>query len=207
MDISVEQVAEFYHEQLVDLMAAGFTEGRHAGTSEDQTLFSHVHFFFLHLGATRDYLAALIAARLGKDSKKLDSMGRLVDALRSEDFGMDALLDLLAARNFIEPDPTKPTRRRMSGWLRDASALRNHFIHSRPYGSRYFERFGRIVPVAPKVGLYRYMRPVVIDDNADADALNVIAYHYKRATDLFYSLAEASGRDISMLRLTDKDIR
>ena len=46
MDISVEQVAEFYHEQLVDLMAAGFTEGRHAGTSEDQTQFSHVHSFF-----------------------------------------------------------------------------------------------------------------------------------------------------------------
>ena len=51
------------------------------------------------------------------------------------------------------------------------------------------------------------MRPVVIEDNADADVLDVIAYHYKRATDLFYSLAEASGRDISMLRLTDKDIR
>lgn len=206
MDISVEQIAEFYHEQLVDLMAAGLTDGRHAGGSQDQTLFSHVHSFFLHLGAARDYLAALVAARLSKDPSKVDSMGRLVDMLRPKHFGSDALLDLLADRKYIDPIPEKPNRRQMSGWLQDVSALRNQFVHSRPYGSRYVESFGRIVAVAPEAGLYRYKRPVVIENNADADALDVVAYHYKCATGLFQDLAEASGSDTSMLRLTDKDI-
>lgn len=207
MDISVEHIAEFYHEQLVDMMAADLAEGQHAGTSEDPALFSHVHSFFLQLGAARDYLAALIAARLELDSDRLDSMGRLVDALRPEQFGADALLNLLAKRQYIEPDPAKPNKARMSGWLRDASALRNQFVHSRPYGSKHIERLGRLVAIAPKVGLYRYHRPVVLANNNAADVLDVIAYHYKRATGLFYALAETSGRDISILRLTENDVR
>lgn len=46
MDISVEQIAEFYFEQLVNLMAAGSIRGQRSGGPQDQTLFAHVHSFF-----------------------------------------------------------------------------------------------------------------------------------------------------------------
>lgn len=207
MDISVEQIAEFYHEQLVDLLAAGFTDGQQSSGSQDQTLFSHVHSFFLHLGAARDYLAALVAARIGKDPSRIDSMARLVDALRPRHFGSDALLDLLVTRKYIVPTPKNLNRREMSGWLHDASVLRNQFVHSRPYGARFIERFGRVTAVAPKSGLYRYTRPILIGNNASGDVLDVVVHHYKRATALFQDLAEASGSDTSMLTLTDKDLR
>ena len=56
------------------------------------------------------------------------------------------------------------------------------------------------------MGIYRYVRPVLTEGDAERDVLDVVVYHYKRATALFQDMAEASGRDISMLRLTDKDI-
>lgn len=60
MDISVEQIAAHYHEQLVNHMAAGRVEGEGSANTTSQTLYAHVHSYFLHLGAARDYLAALI---------------------------------------------------------------------------------------------------------------------------------------------------
>lgn len=206
MDISVEQIAEFYNEQLVNLMAAGLVDGQRSGGTQDQTLFAHVHSFFLHLGAARDYLAALIAARIGKDPRKVDSMADLICALRPRHFGTDALLDLLETRKFIQPIPENPNKRKMSGWLREASDLRNQFVHRRPYGARHLERFGYVTAIAPEMGLYRYMRPILVEKDAERDVLDVVVRHYKQATALFQDMAEASGWDISMLTLTDKDI-
>lgn len=66
MDISVEQIAEFYNEQLVNHMALGKLTGELLSSTLDQALFAHVHSFFVHPGAARDYLAAFCALRLGK---------------------------------------------------------------------------------------------------------------------------------------------
>lgn len=206
MDNSVEQIAEFYHEQLVNHLSAGLIDGRRSGGTQDQTLFAHVHSFFLHLGAARDYLAALIAARISKDSRKVDSMARLIDVLRTRHFGTDALLDLLETRKFIQPVPGNSNRREMSGWLSEASALRNEFVHVRPYGGRHVERSGYVVSVANRMDLYRYRRPMLIENDAESDVLDVIVQHYRQATELFQDMAEASGWDLSMQRLTDKDI-
>lgn len=206
MDISVEQIVEFYHEQLVNKMRNGLIDGRRSAGTQDRTLYAHVHSFFLHLGAARDYLAALIAARIGKDANKIDSMARLVDALRPKHFGADALLDLLETRKFIRPTPSNPNRREMSGWLKEASDLRNQFVHRRPYGARHVERYGHVTAIAPQTGIYRYVRPVLVENEIERDVLEVVVAHYQEATALFQDLAESSGRDVSMVALTDKDI-
>lgn len=206
MDISVEQIADFYHEQLVNLMAEGLVDGRRSSTMQDQALFAHVHSFFLHLGAARDYLGAFIATRIGKDPHKIDSMARLIRTLQSEQVGTDALLNLLEARKFIQPIPERANGREMSGWLKEASDLRNRFVHKRPYGARYVEGFGYVTSIAPVTGLYRYVRPILVANDAERDVLDVVTYHYKQAMVLFQDSAEASGRDISMMMLTDRDI-
>jgi hypothetical protein len=206
MDISVEQIAEFYHEQLVDLMADGLVDGRQSSGTMDQSLFAHVHSFFLHLGAARDYLAALIAVRIGKDPRTIDSMARLIDTLRPKHVGTDALLNLLETRKFIQPASANPNRREMSGWLKKVSDLRNQFVHRRPYGARHVEGAGHLVAIVPAKGLYRYVRPVLVENDAERDILDVIVSHYKQATALFQDAAETSGLDTSMLTLTDKDI-
>jgi hypothetical protein len=119
MDISIEQIAEFYYEQLVNLMAAGLI-----ADTQNQTLFAHVHTFFLHLGAARDYLAALIAARIRKNPSKIDSMANLTEVLEPQDVETDALLKLLENRKFIQPTPSNMNRLEISGWLKEATTLR-----------------------------------------------------------------------------------
>lgn len=206
MDISVEQIAEFYHEQLVNLMSSGTLKGQRSATSQDQTLFAHVHSFFLHLGAARDYLGAFIAARIGENPKDVDSMAGLLRVLKPQHFGNDKLLDLLLAKGFVCPSPQNPAKWESAGWLKDASGLRNQFVHRRPYGSRHVERFGRAVAISESKGIFRYYRPIVVGDIVENDVLDVIAGHYRNCTGLFYEMAQVSGKDISMFRLTDDDI-
>jgi len=206
MDINVEQIAEFYHERLVDTLSAGELDGQRSASIGDQTLFADAHSFFMHLGAARDYLGAFVAARIGEDPRKIDSMGRLTHALRPHHFGTDGLLALLSSQKFIQPSPKNPSRWEVSGWLKEASDLRNEFMHHRPYGSRFIERFGYIAAILPEIGLYRYIRPILTSDGFQRDALDVVLYHYKNSTNLFQQMADISGHDISMLTITDEDI-
>jgi hypothetical protein len=210
MDISVEQIAEFYNEQLVNLMAAGLVDGRRSGGTQDQSLFAHVHSFFVHFGAARDYLATFIAARIGarvgKKQRKVDCMRDLLESIQSHHLGTDRLLDLLQARKFIQRPAAKSNGWETSGWLKEASNLRNQFVHRRPYGARHAEGFGHVAALAPSIGLYRYVRPVLLENNAERDVLDVVVHHYKQTTALFQDMAEASGMDVSMLTLTDRDV-
>lgn len=206
MDISIEQIAEFYNEQVVNLTAAGRLSGQRSSASLDQTLFSHVHSFFLHLGAARDYLGAYIALKLGLDSEKTDDMARLISKLRSSSFGSEPVLDLLRNKGFLTPKPNSSEKWQVAGWLKDASEMRKQFVHKRPYGLRFSEGFGWLVPVAAEAGIYRYYRPVHSVEGKDRDVLDVIVDHYKNCTALFQDAAEISGQDTAMLTLTDADI-
>lgn len=206
MDINIEQIAEFYHEQLVNLMSAGLLKGQRSGGSQDQTLFAHVHSFFLHLGAARDYLGAFIAMRIGQDPKEIDSMAGLIRVLKQEHLGTDKLLDLLHAKGFVRPSTQNTKKWEAAGWLKQASDLRNQFVHQRPYGSRHAERFGWAVAVSEENGIFRYYRPIVDKDAVERDVLDVIAEHYKNCTAFFYEMAAQSGKDTSMLHLSKEDI-
>lgn len=205
MDISVEQIAEFYNEQLVNHMASGLLEGRRSSSTVDQTLFAHVHSFFMHLGAARDYLAAFCALRLGKDPHKVDSFARLTEAIRLEHFAEDDLIRLFQARGYFRQKSTSSTKVELAGWMEEVTDLRNEFMHRRPYGNRFMEARGFIQPVDPESGIYRYMRPIVLK-TTEQDVESLVLRHYQEMTGLCHAAAVATGDDISILTLTDADI-
>jgi hypothetical protein len=207
MDVSVQQIVEFYNEQLVDLLASRKMDGNWVSKSAylEQTLKAHVHSFFVHFGSARDYLASFITARIGRH-KRLDSMTRLLAELSDEDFDSDGLLAQLKTLGYVRRSSKKRTNWEVSGWLEEASVLRDKFVHRRPYGSRFVEQSGRAIPIDAESGLYRYFRPIHDDINAENDLLDLVVRHYKQTTQLFQNMAETSGGDISIATLTDKDI-
>lgn len=206
MDISVEQIAEFYFEQLVNDMAAGRTAGEKVANTSSQSLYAHVHSFFTQLGSARDYLAALIAYRLGFDPKKIDSLARLLNEIRQTHPPRDVLLSFLVSTGNIRPDPKKNTRLTASGWLREAGIIRDTLVHKRPYGSKSSERSGWIIPTEKETGLFRYFRPFELGGDAGQDLFDVLNHHYAKCTDLMYQAAIVSGYDNTMMHITDDDI-
>ena len=204
IDISVEQIAEFYNEQLVNHMASGSLERERSSSTRDQGLFAYVHSFFMHLGAARDYLAAFCALRIGKNPQKVDSFARLIDVLRPEHLDADDLLRLLHARGYFRPKSTSAIKFESAGWMEEVTELRNEFMHRRPYGDRFVERMGFAEPVDCEAGLYRYVRPIAIK-GLEEDVQNVILRHYRGITGLCHAAAVTSGTDLSILTLTDAD--
>jgi len=206
MDIAVEVVTEFYNENLVNLMAAPNLEGSRSASSLDDTLYAHVHSFFMHLGAARDYLAALIALRIGKDPHENVSMGTLIPVLRTSDFAGDELLTLFKTKGYLQHKPTTTYKVEAVGWLKDVTDLRNEFMHRRPYGSKFVEQMGYAKPIDESAGLYRYIRPILRPDGKEYDILDLIAHHYAVASDFFLESAEKSGYDTKMITITDEDV-
>ena len=206
MDISVEQIAQHYHEQLVNHMVAGRIAGERSANTLSQTLYAHVHSFFLHLGAARDYLGVLIAYRIGLDPIKVDSLARLVGALQSKTLPMDALLDLLFLGGNIATHPQKLGKFAVSGWVEEVTSIRNELVHKRPYGSKFSELTGWVIPTQKDAGLFRYFRPLESNNNTEQDVLDVIHHHYSRCTDLMYQAAIASGYVTQMMQITDEDV-
>jgi hypothetical protein len=208
VDHSVEQIAEHYNEQLVNKMYAGAVDGQRSSNTMDQNLFAHVHAFFLQIGAARDYLAALMASRLGMDAShgKVDTMNALKSKLRGQHAGREPILDLLIKKDWLVLSADSPGRWMTSGWLKEITDLRNEIVHRRPYGSVYSERFGWAMPLRAELGLYRYYRPIEIEGQPERDLLDVICSHYQTCTGLFFEAANASGLNGSMMTLTDKDI-
>jgi hypothetical protein len=206
MDISVEKIAEHYHEQLVNHMAAGHTKGEKSTNMLSLTLYAHVHSFFLHLGAARDYLGALIAHRIGLDVSKIDSMARLTEKLSGATPLNDPLLELLVAGGDIATHSNKPGKFVFAGWMKEATDIRNEFVHKRPYGSKYNEIFGWIIPTQTEAGHYRYFHPLDLNGNAQRDVFDMLHYHYSRCTTLLYRAAEKSGYNVAMLHITDSDV-
>lgn len=203
LDISVEEIAAFYHDQLVDLMAAGQLNGERVSGTLDQLLFAHVHSFFLHAGAARDYLASFIAHRLGDDPTRVDSFALLCKRLRSRHMGSDRLLDSLVAKGLILEAKQKG-QWELAGWIKELGDLRNTFTHRRPYGSRSSEQAGWAVPLSPNGQLFRYRRPLLSDNGNDV--FDLIVRQYRLMIELFHHLAKASGLDDSISLITDEDI-
>lgn len=204
IDISVEAIANYYHEQLVNLMAAGSTNGELVATTLDQNLFAHINSFLMHFGSARDYLATLCASRIGKDLR-VDSFARLVDALRLDDLAKDPILSLLVSLGYIQPKPTSSSRFEASGWMLQATELRNEFMHRRPFGAKFHERTGTLRALNRAMGVYRYVRPIVIKETK-CDVLDLIAMHYRKISELFDKAAVATGYVAEIATFTDADI-
>lgn len=206
MNISVQQIAEHYHEQLVNHMAKGRVDGERVANTQSQTLYAHVHSFFLHLGATRDYLGALIAHRVGFDHEKTDSLAHLVKKLRWANLPKDALLDLLITGGNIIAHTQKPNKLAIAGWMQEVTTIRNKLVHKRPYGSKFNERFGWVIPTQKEAGIYRYFRPLDLNGNVEKDVYDVLCHHYAQCTDLMHKAAKLLGNNAAMLHITDEDL-
>lgn len=205
MDISIEHIFEFYYEQIVALMASDRLDGTRQSSTLDQTLYAQVHAFFAHLGAARDYLATLIGFRLNKNSQKTDSLARLIEVIRLDELGNDALLDTLVERGYIQRRPSGINKIQISGWIADVTMLRNLLMHKRPYGSRFAERMGYAVAIDRSEGIFRYTRPITLNDG-EHDVLDIVVNHYRKAGSLFVECAEKTGLDTNILKITDADI-
>jgi hypothetical protein len=180
--------------------------GERSANTLSQTLYAHVHSFFLHLGAARDCFGALIASRIGLDPKKTDSVARLVGELRRANLPNDALLDLLFSSGNVAAHPQKGGKFAVAGWMQEVTAIRNEVVHKRPYGSRFSERSGWAVPSQREAGMFRYFRPLELEGIATQDALDGIYHHYTQCTYLLHKAAKVSGNDTAMMHITDKDV-
>jgi hypothetical protein len=206
MDISAEQITEIYNEQLVNHMASGCISGeRVSDLTLDQSLFAHVHSFFMHLCAARDYLASLCALEIGKDPVKVDSFAKLVDHVRVEHFSSNPILNLFYTRGYFQKKSTSSTKYETAGWMKEVTELRNTFMHRRPYGSLFVEQMGFVEPVDLDAGVFRYVRPIRLD-NTESDVQNVILQNYREITRLCYDSAVESGLDYSIMNIGKDDI-
>ncbi|HLP66408.1 MAG TPA: hypothetical protein VK181_02695 [Rhizobium sp.] len=203
MDISVEEIAAFYHEQLVDMMATGRLNGERVSGTLNQALNTHVHSFFMHAGAARDYLGSFIALRIGENPAKVDSFKSLCKKLRTRHLDADPLLAALIARGLIKESQQKG-QWETGGWMWELTELRNTFTHRRPYGSRFAEHSGIAVPLSPAGQFFRYRQ--AFQTQAGEDVLDLVVRQYKRVIELFHHLAKISGFGSEMMVITDDDI-
>lgn len=205
LDISIQQIARFYHSQLVTLLATGGVKGNRRGTVLDQNLYAHVQAFFLHLGAARDYLAAFIAHEIGMDSAKIDSMARLIERLQPKHISSNKVLEFLKQRGDMVSAQASLDKFEQSGWLKEATTMRNLFVHKRPYGSLLLEHMGYVAPIDEKEGLFKYVRPMMTD--REGDVLDTLVVHYQNVMTVFEGAAERSGLDHSMATFGPSDIK
>lgn len=209
MDFSMQQIVDFYHEQLVNILHKADRREHRFSTTMDQALFSHVHAFFLQIGAARDYLAAFIANRLKMDAShgRIDTLRALKNELRECHLGKEPILDLIIRKGFLIRNPENPQKWVTGGWLKDMTDLRNQIVHRRPYGSVQSERFGWIIAQNEQLGLYRYFRPIEIDKAADRDLLDFLSVHYMICCEFFFEAANLARLDTSILHITDDDLK
>jgi len=200
LDTSVEHVADFYHDELINQLADRNADGRRSGTTRDVFLYGHVHAFFLHLGAVRDYFAAFVADKLGMDCHKVDSMARLVDKIRAPHVEASPLLQIMKQLGCIVPEGDPSTKWRAAGWLETASDLRNEFVHRRAYGQSTVEQMGCIRPCDALTGLYRYYRPIALP-SGEADLFDVVHQNYAAMIHLLHAAAKASGHNAAIPEL------
>ncbi|PLP59008.1 hypothetical protein CYK37_10915 [Mesorhizobium loti] len=205
LDTSVAEISAFYHNELTSFLAVGKVNGSRSSSMRDQTLYALVHSFFLHLGSARDYLAAFTALELGMDTTKTDSMARLIEALRGPDTSGSPILQLLASKGYIRPRANPSAKWEAAGWLSEVTDIRNEFTHRRTYGQTTVEQMGHVRLIDAEVGLYRYFRPILWK-TSDNDVFDVIINHYESVNELFFSAAELSGHDTSIIHINDNDI-
>ena len=205
LDHCIEQIHDFYNERLTYLITRPYKPQNLYGSRIIDWLFATVHSFFVHFGCARDYLASLIARRLGLSSN-IDDFGRLLTRTKPDLLSQDELTQLLLQLGYIQLPTGNSAKFIRSGWLDSACELRRIMVHVRPYGSKYSEQSGRIERLDKKQGIFKYVHPYETD-KGKFDVLDLVVYHYKLTSHLFKLAAENSGYDSSPLTLQASDIK
>lgn len=204
LDISVKNISDFYYNSCINLLRESkFDRKWYSNPSMDAELFANVHSFFVTFGTLRDYLGALISARL-KLNSKIDSMARLLQNITKEKVDDDALLGTLHEECMIRESASQTWE--AAGWLKESTSLRDRFVHRRPFGQSFYEQGGKLEKLSSNFDAYRYHRPCVDDGLKKDDIFDIIISTYERANKIFQKLAERSGYDFRPLTLTDKDV-
>lgn len=203
MDVNIEGICEIYCEELVNIISSGANEGLLFGGHQESNLHAHIHAFFLHLGAARDYLGAFIAHRLGLP-EGVDDFPHLLRNIRPEHISSNQLLRYLQTNQCIAVNASNKVER--SGWLQEVSEARRQLVHKRPYGLRFSEQFGSIKKMSEEYSIYKYVRNIAIGDGEDKDMLDFIQQNYLIMTKVFFDLASLSGMNTSIPIIAAKDI-
>lgn len=194
MDISIEYISDFYNEHLARLLLEKkILDDGILKSSLDHLLLAHVHSFFTQLGSARDYVAKLISFRLGLDWVRVDSMGKLIRRLKSSDVEKDKILLLMVSRGLIKIGCVAGQEVRLTGWLKDASELRDRFVHRQPYGFRLRESGGSLRKPSEYYEIYKYHRPLVMSSNEEVDILDTVAEYYMNFDELLFDIGLATG--------------
>lgn len=206
MDICINAICDYYHEQLVSSLRSGRKENQRYSSLADLSFTANVHSFFLHLGSARDYLASLIAARCGMPDN-IDAMNRLTDKLKWESLPDDPLIKLMVDQKILTKKGGAE-KSKISGWFEKVSDVRNQFIHKRPFGLHEDERMGWVKSAGGIAGHYRFCTPINLNENSDfVDALDYISDVYHKINRLFGDLALVSGYNVTIPSYSDKDFK
>ena len=208
LDHCIEKIADYYNEQLVNLTSLGKQHSQTIEISHDHFLFAQVHSFYLHLGSARDYLAAYVASKLGMSTTKIDSMKKLLDKLPGDILDAHPILNLLATNGYIVYGDPKDGKYKweQSGWLSEATDLRNELVHRQPYGSKLSETLSKVIPLNTDVVQFRYFRSLRQKQGRETDLLDETTRHYLKCMDLFLCAAQVSEDNTSMPVITDEHV-
>lgn len=204
MDICMSEICNYYHEQLTFYLQKSRFSGEQSSSVADLPFIAFVHSFFLHFGAARDYLGALIAHRCGLP-ERVDDMARLTKELRWQRLPDEPMLRYLIDIGYLSPKENS-TKSRQSGWLEQVSNVRNELVHKRPFGSHAEEKLGKILLAGGIDGHYRYFKPISLRGKLTVDALDYISDVYHKTMHLFGEMALQSGKEAKVPTLTDEDI-
>ncbi len=200
MDICISSISDFYHDQLTTFLREGRAVGAKSCSVADLPFVANVHSFFVHFGAARDYLAALLAYRCGL-SQNTEAMNRLLDKLTWNNLPNDPIIQHLVKVGCFAAKPNS-TKTKLAGWLEDASNVRNELVHRRPFGSHESERYGHIQNAGGLEGHFRFFKPIHVGDGSTTDTLDYLADLYGKTTKLFGEIALISGADTAIQTLS-----
>ena len=204
IDQALGRVGLHYNERLCDHLRRTEGRGCRSASTSDVELGTHIHSFFMHVGAVRDYLARLIAHRLGFDATKIDSFSRLIGKTRVNHVSQDSMLTYLADEGLISR-AEESTGYKVSGWLDAVSKDRNTLVHNRTYGVEYDERYGQVVPISRDHGVYAFRRQLVLREKT-TDVLDNLSDVHRKISKLFVDLAVKSGYDFTPRLITDDNL-
>lgn len=203
LDANIRAIHRFYACRLTYHLENGALDDKIGLVDLD--LYSQVQGFFAAFGSIRDQLGGLIGQRLRPNSRNLDDLARVQEAIPFDELERDSLflvmleLGLVARREF-------GNKSQQTDWLAHASSLRKKYIHRHPYGYAEEETQGYLIRSASFQSGYLYFRPLVCDDGTVVDALDALAKIYSRMMELFIVLAYSSGYDCSMLTISDVNV-
>jgi hypothetical protein len=169
--IALADLHSTYHTMLTIGINAG-KETKFSNLTTSQ-IFTQVHSFYTALGSAKDYLAWLVAIRIGLPNDCND-LAKLVAALNINVTKANCLpIKVMLENQAFGYDGKKIVQ---IDWMNEIRQARKNIVHKIPYGSRHSEKHGAIVKSGE---FYKYSHTIKIGED-DFDVLDVCFKHAMR---------------------------